>query len=261
MWWTVYSSRSTAVPVDIMHSGGTARVTINQKLNGGKWNGLGIYPLIAGTSYTVTVTSQPYPSSTSADAVKFTYLENAVGYVAVGDSITRGSGDDIAADGFGFEPILGDLLTFSKGYPNMIVNQGVSGTTSADGAASITSTLANIPSAEYYLVMYGTNDAYLPAIPSGMGLIPGDPGYADSYKDNMQKIISAILAAGKTPYLAEVPYTSDPLRSDSRIQDYNVVIDELVLTNNISVVPPAFYSYFLAHQGELVDGVHPNGTG
>ena len=77
----------------------------------------------------------------------------------------------------------------------------------------------------------------------------------------MQKIISAIIAAGKTPYLAEVPYTTDPNRSDSRIQEYNVAIDELVLTNNISVVPPAFYSYFQAHQGELADGVHPDGTG
>ena len=74
MWWTAYSSRSTSVPVDVQHSGGTTRVTINQKLNGGKWNGLGIYSLIAGTSYTVTVTSQPGPSSTSADAVKFSYL-------------------------------------------------------------------------------------------------------------------------------------------------------------------------------------------
>jgi lysophospholipase L1-like esterase len=45
------------------------------------------------------------------------------------------------------------------------------------------------------------------------------------------------------------------------IQEYNTVIDELVLTNNILVVPPAFYAYFQAHQGELADGLHPNGTG
>jgi len=74
MWWTAYSSRSTAVPVDIKHSGGTARVTINQQLNGGKWNTLGNYSLIGGVTYTVTVTSQPGPSSTCADAVMFTPL-------------------------------------------------------------------------------------------------------------------------------------------------------------------------------------------
>ena len=186
-------------------------------------------------------------------------------YVAVGDSITRGSHDDISADGIGYEPILGNLLTAYKGSTVTVVNEGVSGTSSADGVASISSTLSKYPSAKSYLVMYGSNDAYndttTAAVPSGMGKIPGDLGYDGSYKDNMQKIISAILAAGKTPYLAEVPYTTYPNFSDSYIQEYNVVIDELVLTNNISVVPPSFYGYFKAHQGELADGLHPNGTG
>jgi lysophospholipase L1-like esterase len=186
-------------------------------------------------------------------------------YVAIGDSITRGSHDDISADGIGYEPILGTLLTAYKGRTISVANEGVSGTSSADGVASIPSVLSKYPSAKYYLVMYGSNDAYndttTAAVPSGMGLLPGDPGYAESYKDNMQKIVSAILAAGKTPYLAEVPYASAPFRSDSMIQEYNVAIDELVLTNNISVVPPAFYAYFQSHQGELADGLHPNGTG
>ena len=74
MWWTAFSSRSTSVPVDIRHTGGTARVTINQQQNGGRWNVLGRYTFAAGRSYTVTITSQPGPSSTCADAVKFTFL-------------------------------------------------------------------------------------------------------------------------------------------------------------------------------------------
>jgi lysophospholipase L1-like esterase len=212
-------------------------------------------------SYTVTVTSQPGPSSTCADAVKFALLANAEGYVAVGDSITFGSHDDIPADGTGFEPILANLLIASKGVPVTIANEGISGATSGDGAATISSTLAKYPSAKYYLVMYGTNDAYLPAVRSGMGLIPGDPGYSGSFKDNLQRIVSAILAAGKTPYLADVPYTSDPLRSNAMIFEYNAAIDELFITNNILVTPPPFYTYFQTHQGELADGIHPNGTG
>ena len=182
-------------------------------------------------------------------------------YVAVGDSITAGSHDDIPADGTGYEPILSNLLSVSKGYPNTIANAGVSGTRSADGAASISSTLATYPTAKYYLIMYGTNDATLPPIPSGRGLIPGDPGYFGSFKDNMQRIISAILAAGKIPYLAEVPYTSDPLRSNAMIFEYNAAIDELVLTNNILVTPPSFYAWFQSHTSQLADGIHPNGTG
>ncbi|MCP2501014.1 MAG: GDSL-type esterase/lipase family protein [Deltaproteobacteria bacterium] len=181
-------------------------------------------------------------------------------YVAIGDSITVGSHDDFPADGIGYEPILSTLLAASRG-PNTIANEGVSGTSSADGAASISSILAKYPTAKYYLIMYGTNDAHIPPIPSGMGLIPTDPGYPGSFKDNMQRIISAVLAAGKIPYLAEVPYTSDPLRSNAMIYEYNAVVDELFLTNNIFVTPPPFNAYFQAHQGELDDGIHPNGTG
>jgi hypothetical protein len=159
MWWTVYASRSTSVPVDVQYSGGTARFTINQQLNGGKWNGLGIYSMIAGTSYTVTITSQPGPSSTCADAVKFTYMKDAVGYVAVVNSITKGTGDDISSDGIGYEPVLADLLAASSGSPVAVANEGIGGAPPADGAASISSTLSKYPSAKYILVQYGSNDA------------------------------------------------------------------------------------------------------
>jgi len=100
MWWTAWSSRSTAVPVDIKHSGGTARVTINQQLNGGKWNSLGSYSLVAGVSYTVTITSQPGPSSTCADAVKFAYLGGGGGAneppLARNDSGTTSTGTPVS---------------------------------------------------------------------------------------------------------------------------------------------------------------------
>lgn len=199
-------------------------------------------------------------------------------YVAVGDSITLGSHDDISSDdtsqdgrntGWGFEPILNNLLTAWKGYPHTVVNKGVSGHTSADGVSSISSTLSNNPSAKYFLIMYGTNDATNPPIPSGRGLIPGDPGYSGSFKDNMQRIVSAVLTAGKVPYLAKVPYVdpTNPLFplgvsfSDAAIQSYNTVIDELRISNGISVVAPDFYTWFQNHTGQLADGIHPNGTG
>ncbi len=71
MWWTEWSSRSTNVPIDIEHSGGTTRVYINQQQNGGQWNSLGNYIFEAGISYDVTITAQSAPSSTCADAVRF----------------------------------------------------------------------------------------------------------------------------------------------------------------------------------------------
>jgi hypothetical protein len=71
MWWTVWPSRSTSIPVSIAYAGGTANVVINQQVGGNQWNVLGTYAFQAGVSYKVTITSQPGPSSTCADAVKF----------------------------------------------------------------------------------------------------------------------------------------------------------------------------------------------
>jgi len=177
-------------------------------------------------------------------------------YVAVGDSIT------LAEGGRGYEPMLSDLLRNSKGYPITVANWGVGGATSVAGERIISLTLSTVPWAKYFLVMFGTNDAYLPRlIPSGKGKGPGDPGYRGSYKDNMQKIISAILAAGKVPCLAKVPYATRSSIDISSIREYNVVVDELVAANNIAVTPPDFYSYFQEHPDEIPDGIHPNKIG
>ena len=99
MWWTEWPSRSTSVPVRIEHGGGSATVTINQQQNGGRWNVLGSNFLQAGTSYAVTVTSQPGPSSTCADAVKFTLLGSSqanISPVAVDDSAVTTEGDPVS---------------------------------------------------------------------------------------------------------------------------------------------------------------------
>jgi lysophospholipase L1-like esterase len=185
-------------------------------------------------------------------------FKTGIHYVAVGDSITFAGGDEILEDGIGYEPVLGNLL---MNNPYTIANAGVSGTTSADGAALISTTLSNYPLAQYYLIMYGTNDA------GNWG--PGYPVPKATYKANMQAIITAIKNEGKIPYLAKVPYVdSSNLNfppgvnfSDESIQQYNQAIDELIFDNDIWVIPPDFYTYFLSNPGELVDGIHPNGVG
>ena len=189
-------------------------------------------------------------------------------YVCIGDSITEGYGDDYSPDdvsldgrnsGGGYEPILNNQLTLARGYPQNIVNEAIGGTTSADGAISIFNILINNPLAKHVLVQYGTNDAWIP-IPSGRGLNQGDQGYDGSYKYYMQQIISTIIDAGKVPFLAQVPFTLNSNLIDI-IQEYNLVIEELVAFNNIPVNPPDFYSYFMTHQGEFSDSLHPNGVG
>jgi lysophospholipase L1-like esterase len=183
-------------------------------------------------------------------------FQTGVRYVAVGDSITFAGGDDILADGKGYEPVLGNLLLNN---PYTVANAGVNGTTSADGAASIDTTLSNYPSAQYYLIMYGTNDSN----------IFWGPVTKATYKANMQEIITAIKNAGKIPYLAKVPYvdSSNPdfpageNFSDVSIQQYNQAISELVLENGIPVTPPDFYAWFQSHTSQLNDGIHPTGVG
>ena len=174
-------------------------------------------------------------------------------YVAYGDSITYGTGDEILGDGIGYEPILENLLTASRGYPVAVANEGVPGETSLYGAAWIGDTLSRYPTAKYWLVLYGTNDA---------DTLFGEPVSKATYKSNMRTIISAIKAAGKTPVLAKVPYTSNIRYSISSIQEYNAAIDELVTENGITVGPPDFFTLFFQNPGLLnADGLHPNGAG
>ncbi|HID97228.1 MAG TPA: SGNH/GDSL hydrolase family protein, partial [Thermodesulfobacteriaceae bacterium] len=206
-------------------------------------------------------------------------------YVGIGDSITFGVGDDISSDdissdgrnaGGGYTPILNNLLTFELSKPHTVKNEGVPGALSADGAASISDVLARHPDALRILTLYGTNDSdvFLP-VPSGKGLNPGDPGYPGTYKDNMQQIIDAVQGDGKEICLAKVPvalarcstcdpYPDPPSQGDKNdlIKEYNDVIDELVTLNNITVIPPDFFSYFdLHYPDEYSDWLHPNGLG
>ena len=80
----------------------------------------------------------------------------ATGYVAMGDGITYGLGDDFAPDDNsadrrnllgGYTSILADGLTAARGYPVTVVNKGVAGASSATGAALIGTLLQQYPNA------------------------------------------------------------------------------------------------------------------
>jgi lysophospholipase L1-like esterase len=205
-------------------------------------------------------------------------------YVGIGDSITFGTGDDIGSDnisndgrnnsaGGGYTPILNNLLTAAKGYPHTVFNEGVPGDRSLNGVNSIDTILARHPKAKFFLVQYGTNDSHNLRVPSGEGLSPSNPGYAGSFKDNMQQIINAIVASNKIPILAKLPITfgtssrsnpfTDPDNAQRNflIQEYNRVIEELISANNLQTAVPDFYNYFRANRAQMSDNLHPNGLG
>ena len=224
--------------------------------------------LIQGTQYYFVVTAvNANGESVESSQVSATPF---VMYVAIGDSITMGDSDDYTPDdtsldgrntGGGYEPILNNLLTSATGIQHSIINEGVGGNNSSDGLVLLPAVLATHPKATYYLIEFGTVDAHPSGTtPSGLGLSPGNPGYNGSYKDNMQRMISAVKAAGKIPFLAKVPYSLDSARIPA-ILEYNQVIDELVAANGITVTPPDFYSWFQARPEQLADLLHPNGIG
>jgi lysophospholipase L1-like esterase len=212
--------------------------------------------------------------------------------VATGDSITYGFGGDFhtSADGRntgpGFEPLLNNLLTLDLGVPHTVENEGVPGEISAYGVSEIDAVLDRYPNAQLILVQWGTNDAdAYDDVPSGLGLNPGDDGYAGSFKDHLKQIIIAVNNAGKAVCLAKLPIVlgedvtgpryddpaDPPLNSRGyKILQYNSVIDELYrdADNNIAVIPPNFWALFnedvsggKRYDSEYSDNFHPNGTG
>jgi hypothetical protein len=78
MWWTLTTTRSDNIPVTIEHRGGTDTVYINQQENETQWNSLDQHFFENGANYKVTITSQPGPSSTCADAVRFSRVVSSV---------------------------------------------------------------------------------------------------------------------------------------------------------------------------------------
>lgn len=197
---------------------------------------------------------------------------NGIHLYAIGDSITAGlfddiPSDDVSADGRntagGFEPVLNDYLVTANGVPVSVLNDGNAGEESWEGAARIAQVLNGAPEAMAIQAFYGANDSGgSTPTPSGLGLNPGDAGYAGSFKDNIQQIIDAVSAAGKGIFLAKAPpYLANSTR-DALVQQYNLVIDELVASNGLGYTPADFHTWFVANPSEFsADGIHPTGAG
>ena len=159
MWWTEWSSRSTSIPVDITFWGGSDRIFINQQQDGGQWNFLNSYPFKAGGTYNITITSQPGPTSTNADAVQFVYQPALnVAPVATIDSISPspttpgsevtfvGHGEDIDGSIIGYswdsnlDGHLGDSATFTTSVPLSVGTHTISFTVTDNNSETRTTT-------------------------------------------------------------------------------------------------------------------------
>ena len=204
-------------------------------------------------------------------------------FLAVGDSITFGLGDEYNVDNsepdgwvestMGYEAPLTGALNQSNPYPSIVFNNGFPGDRSSTVLNSrIDSALARHSDANHVLVLLGTNDIGGTSVASGLGCVGT---CANTFKGNMLAIINKIVAAGKTPIVARVPprfgdsdtvlYSSPATATRNLLaQEYNTVItDELGLAP--SQIGPDFYDVFLGaginRFSLFSDYLHPNALG
>lgn len=152
--------------------------------------------------------------------------------VAVGDSITAGEVDDytlddVSADGRdgpvngygGYEPILNNMLTWGVAFPHSVPNEGLPGENTNGAKLRIGEIIARHPTALYWILAYGTNDAN-----GSMSL--------STYKSNLESMIRQIQTSipGASVYLPRVFYHDETTFRSQYVNSYDAVISELTRT-------------------------------
>lgn len=142
-------------------------------------------------------------------------------HIAMGDSHTKGFGDDFATDGIaqdgwiigfqGYEAPLRDLLASTLLYPVQVFNEGIGGDKSREASTRrIDSLLERHPDATHLLIQYGTNDAnFSTPIPSGLGC--SGAACNNTFYGYLQDVVDKANLAGLAPVVATPP----PVLGDS----------------------------------------------
>jgi len=200
-------------------------------------------------------------------------------YDAIGNSITRGVGDNYSFDTLnltdqrtlgvsGWPALTGDLLTSSIGRPNLVGNEGISGDraiqTRDERLASI---IERNPESDRALVMLGTNDS------NDFNTTP-----AAELTATLQDIVDELHLNGRdTVYLALLPpawgritgevYGNplDPASTRNQtIINYNAAIQSMLPQAGV-LLGPDFFSCFLTSTVNRFslfdDSLHPNALG
>lgn len=116
-------------------------------------------------------------------------------YAFLGDSLTVRGTLRYTYWGGGVQPSFQEnLLTDTGQYP-LQLNVGFSGYSAADWATNISSALALFPDAKYWCIGIGTNDGF------------SMPGAIATWRTDMQTVIDAVIADGRIPILARIPWT------------------------------------------------------
>jgi hypothetical protein len=74
LWYSANDRRADSVPVDIHHAGGSTRVRVNQRLNGGRWHVLGTFAFDPAQPARVRISNEGTSGFVIADAVRFRFV-------------------------------------------------------------------------------------------------------------------------------------------------------------------------------------------
>jgi lysophospholipase L1-like esterase len=160
----------------------------------------------------------------------------------MGDSITAGAFKRNLRDTF-------DTIvhTAHPGQYPVMLNGGIGGELSSMGAGHIDDWLKLNPDFTHFAILYGTNDSW-----------DNDGSAAGSMQSNLDMIVQKLLADGRVPILARIPYAS---MHHATLAPFNAAIDQLS-TNRGLPCGPDFYAWFISHPDQLgPDGVHPADAG
>ena len=188
--------------------------------------------------------------------------------LALGDSITNGTGDRFASDNRsangrvvgnrGYASRLSDLLTIDRSAPQIVFNEGIGGDGAFEAISRVESILERHPQSNEAFLMLGTNDAN--------GSLPVPAGV---YRDRMESVIDELpnsittTVAVPPPIFGRSSPFSNPLSASPNnfIRDYRRVIQNDLSGINIG---PDFFNCFLEEENYFSlfeDNLHPNGLG
>ncbi len=69
--WTAHENRSEAVPISIRHAGGETPVTVDQRIEGGRWRSLGTFAFMPDSQTAVAIANDGTSGIVVADAVRW----------------------------------------------------------------------------------------------------------------------------------------------------------------------------------------------
>jgi lysophospholipase L1-like esterase len=159
----------------------------------------------------------------------------------MGDSITQGAFNWNFVDSFNAA-----VTAAHPAYHPVMLNGGIAYELSTDGLGHIDQWLQLNPDIQHFAIMYGTNDAAGDKLPD-----------ATPFQANMTSIVEKVLAAGRVPILARIPYSTT---AHANVADFDAIVDAIATGHGLPCGPD-LYGYFMAHPDQLSDGVHPTPTG